>query len=92
MDLVGSASSPNSSDYNILLSERRIDSVKKYFLESDGGGGKTLEQYVEEGKLTINSRGSGEEISVTTLGGKTVDCTQPLQGNNKTYSINVLRM
>jgi len=90
MDLVGSASSPNSTDYNVLLSERRIDSVKKYFLESDGGGGKTLEQYVEEGKLTINSRGSGEEISVTTLGGKTVDCTEPLQGNNKTYSINAM--
>lgn len=90
MTMAGSASAPNSSEYNLALSKRRVDSVKKYLLSLQGGGGKPLQDYVDSGKLTIKEETFGEDISITTEAGLTVNCTEPLTGSDKTFSVQAM--
>jgi outer membrane protein OmpA-like peptidoglycan-associated protein/uncharacterized protein YktA (UPF0223 family) len=84
LTLEGSASSPNTVDYNQLLSQRRIDSVKKWFSKqifSDNTKGSD-----HLGKdLIINSLARGEKyiIPVSIKGqGSSVDCTIEPQEND----------
>lgn len=63
--LVGSASAPASETYNKSLSERRIESVKKFILSYSVGGGQTLEQIIGKDKITFTPSPLGEETSVT---------------------------
>jgi len=56
LTLLGSASAPASENYNVNLSTRRIDSVRKYLLEEQGG---VLKPY--EKQITINQIPIGEE-------------------------------
>jgi outer membrane protein OmpA-like peptidoglycan-associated protein/Holliday junction resolvase RusA-like endonuclease len=86
--LVGSASSPNSSDYNINLSKRRIDSVKKQILENkqvaDVNAGS-------KGKINIVGEDSQGESSQGSAGN---DCSQDFTGTyaniKKVYSVQAM--
>lgn len=84
--LQGSASSPNSATYNKSLSERRIDSVKKYFLTLTDENDNTLQSWVDKGKLIIQESGDGEEINI-----EGTNCTEELTGNAKIYSVAAMK-
>ncbi len=72
--LEGSASSPNSAPYNLSLSKRRVDSIKKYILSFSG-----LDKLQD--KLNISEVSLGED---TTIDG--VLCSEELTGADKIYS------
>lgn len=79
--LKGSASAPNSKQYNKDLSERRIDSVRKYILSFNG-----LDKFSD--KIKIDSVSEGEESVATPGGGDaTFNCQDPFDNTqDKTYS------
>ena len=60
IELIGSASAPAKEAYNVNLSTRRIDSVRKYLSEEQGG---VLKPYLS--KITINGKPLGEQPSTT---------------------------
>lgn len=68
----GSASASASVQYNANLSQRRIESVKKYFEEFQIGSGDNIisvKEYIENGKLNINTEPAGElATNVTPIG------------------------
>ena len=60
----GSASATGSNDYNRLLSERRIDSIKKFF-ENKTVGDKSLGKFLKDNTFIIKSAlGSGEDTVI----------------------------
>jgi outer membrane protein OmpA-like peptidoglycan-associated protein len=79
--LVGSASAPNSTGYNVNLSKRRIDSIKKYLLSFED-----LSKYQD--KLNFIENAQGEETTVTPGGSfGPYKCTEPITDEkDKTYS------
>jgi len=88
--LTGSASAVAEKDYNINLSTRRIDSVKK-FLNNYQVGGKTLKEFIDNKKITIIETPEGEGATVlandNTGDNNTVICTKDIQiyYNGKIY-------
>jgi outer membrane protein OmpA-like peptidoglycan-associated protein len=68
----GSASASASVQYNANLSQRRIESVKKYFEQFQIGSGDniiSINEYIENGKLNINTQPVGElATNVTPIG------------------------
>jgi outer membrane protein OmpA-like peptidoglycan-associated protein len=64
IEFVGSASAPQTISYNKKLSERRNDSVKKWFLAQKLKDGKTLEQYQSEGWFKITLNPNGEQLVI----------------------------
>lgn len=64
--LKGSASAPGGQDYNLKLSERRINSVKKIFLDDT-----ELKQYEANGRLKFTSVPLGENTEVRQKNGTT---------------------
>ena len=84
--LQGSASSPNSVVYNNALSKRRIDSVKKYLLPLMDENQKSLQKWVDDGKLIIKEDPKGEQTNI-----QGTDCTKDLVGNDKTYSVDAMK-
>jgi hypothetical protein len=96
--LEGSASAPNTIDYNVPLSQRRIDSVKQYFQNARGG---VLKQYIDNKQLIFNGIASGETaFSIPTYieNGKQTskgnyNCTDQdtrLFSYNKIYSVDAM--
>ncbi len=85
MKLVGSASAPNSADYNESLSKRRIDAVKKYLFSFFD-----LSKY--EDRFSITEDPQGEQSTATPGGGEygSFNCTEELVGNSTTYSVNAM--
>ena len=91
--LIGSASSPQTLEYNDKLSQRRIDAVKKYFLETLG-----LQTYLDNKQITIIESPEGEDIvipeSQTDIGivnlYDSVNCREDLTGADKIYSTNAM--
>lgn len=79
--LKGSASAPNSVTYNVALSQRRVDAVKKYLLGFSG-----LDKL--EDKLNITESATGKQ-STARPGGNDgpYDCEEELTGNDTTYSV-----
>ena len=73
MKLVGSASAPNTEEYNVNLSERRLSSVIQWFDKQPTSDGKTFGQYRTGGnpQLFFTTEGEGEEISIPV--GSTID-------------------
>ena len=75
IDLVGSASAPNSPEYNTNLSERRIDSVIQWFNAQTLADGTTFGQLEKDGKVKYNRTPRGENIVIpknsTTASGTT---------------------
>ena len=72
--LEGSASSPNSDAYNLSLSKRRVDSVKKYILSFSD-----LDKHQD--KLNIIEVTVGENTNING-----VSCSEELTGADKIYS------
>jgi hypothetical protein len=64
IELVGSASAPQTVSYNQKLSERRNDSVKKWFLSQKLSDGKTIEQYQTMGSFKIIFNANGEQLVI----------------------------
>ena len=81
--LVGSASSPNSSEYNVNLSKRRIDSVKKQILEN-----------TKVAEVNAGSKGKIIIVSETALGKDTGNCAEEFTGTyaevKKIYSVQAM--
>jgi hypothetical protein len=96
--LVGSASSPQTVNYNDKLSARRISSVENFFRTFDFPGGKSLAKFINEGKVIFQEDPQGEVSRanpvVLSQGGQSVrpftlgpfSCTEELTGKNKIYS------
>ena len=81
INLTGSASSPNDKSYNINLSKRRVDSVKKQIL-----GDPRIKKLNEEFGITVQSASLGEE---TIIDG--VDCSKKITNEvAKIYSIDAM--
>ena len=84
--LVGSASAPNSVAYNVNLSKRRIDSVKKYLLSFSD-----LDKYQD--KLIFDESAEGEQTTVTPGGGSygSYNCTDEITNTkDKIYSVQAM--
>jgi outer membrane protein OmpA-like peptidoglycan-associated protein len=64
IELVGSASAPQTESYNLLLSERRNDSVKKWMLAYKLSDNKTIQEYQNEQKFKLTFDANGETISI----------------------------
>jgi hypothetical protein len=79
IELQGSASPIQEPIYNQYLSDRRIDSVLKWFKKQNVGG-ESFQKFFDEGKLIVKAIGLGEETTVSpkTKNGKniTIDCRQ----------------
>jgi hypothetical protein len=97
MELVGSASAlGEDKNYNLKLSKRRIDSIKKYLeLQKDpADGSKTLKTYIDSGKLKIKSAAEGEVSTATPKFKETtveqVNCNTDLIGNAQVYSVSAM--
>ena len=88
MTLRGSASSPNTPEYNIALSKRRADSIKDYLLSLKTEEGKPLSDFSD--KIKINVETFGEDIVVQTNSGALYNCQEPLTGDSKIYSIQAM--
>jgi len=100
INMIGSASALGDVQYNVSLSKRRVDSIKK-FLETYEVGGITLKKFFENKQFIINSiETKGEEIIIpeTETGdyGYEINCTKNVIGGNGTinnstiYSINAM--
>ena len=85
IQLQGSASSPNSNNYNLSLSKRRVDAIKKYILSFSD-----LNRHTD--KLNISEVSSGENVTVTpgAGSGQEINCSEELTGNNQIYSISAM--
>lgn len=97
IELIGSASAPNTVSYNQKLSERRNDSVKQWFLSQTLSDGKTIEQYQTMGSFKIIFNANGEqlvipktkEIAASTTGDTTdISVTNAQGGNVLSSSVN----
>jgi len=84
LELQGSASAPASVGYNNNLSQRRNDSVKKWFLKQKLGN-DTMATLQSQGKVKFKYTASGEQyiIPQTNNGaGKGVNCTNNIKDVN----------
>jgi hypothetical protein len=99
INMVGSASALGDNNYNVSLSKRRVDSIKR-FLETYDVGGVKLKQFFDSKQIIINSEEKGEEISIPTaesgIAGFEVNCTSNVRdgnggiGNGTIYSVNAM--
>lgn len=65
IEMVGSASAIASVSYNQKLSERRNNSVLKWFLQQPlSGGTTTIQKYYDDKKFTLKLNPNGEEIVI----------------------------
>jgi outer membrane protein OmpA-like peptidoglycan-associated protein len=86
ISMKGSASSPNTKEYNVALSKRRINSVKQYLLKLKDENENTLQDWVDKGKLVINDNPVGEQTEI-----EDTDCSKELTGNDKIYSTDAMK-
>ena len=101
INMVGSASAPASVDYNVDLSKRRVDSVKKFF-ETYTNGNINLKTFMDTKQFIINQPstvGEGIVIPQTENGdyGYEVICTDNITGGtgyitdaSQIYSVNAM--
>jgi hypothetical protein len=100
--LIGSASAPAQENYNKNLSQRRIDSVKKFFKTFKTKDGIGIGDFIDKKFFIKSEPGNGENIVIPKgeLGiGFQVDCTIDISGgtanitDNKSadvYSVNAM--
>ena len=65
MEMIGSASAPQEESYNQKLSERRNDSVRKWFLNVTLSNGKKISEYGEKFKMILSPQGEVTVIPQT---------------------------
>ena len=94
VDLIGSASSPQTVEYNEKLSSRRISSVENFFNSFQFPGGKSLKKFIDEGKVVFTRNPQGEQSRATPRAGNITlgpfSCTQDITGNDKIYSVDAM--
>lgn len=83
IDMVGSASATASVSYNDKLSQRRNDSVLKWFLAQPLSGGTTINTYAQNGKFKLNLTAKGEQVSIPAV--KKIS-QQPADPNNNSVT------
>lgn len=89
--LIGSASAVSNDSYNVNLSKRRIDSIKKY-IQSFEYEGEKLSKYIQNKKLIIKEEPKGENAQIQDAKYKFINCSNEYL-NNKiegVYSINAM--
>ncbi len=97
LNLVGSASQPQTVDYNLALGVRRNDSVVSWFKTFSGG---TLNQYIGN-RLIINTRSEGEGALVNgqvsgftatpkNFAGNTLQSYDCSKGDKEVFTINAM--
>jgi hypothetical protein len=91
-DLVASASAVNDNAYNINLSKRRYDSVKKWIYAQTSPNGTTMEKYVQQGKLKIKESTVGEDTSLVDEPYKFIKCSKDFQDRQKDGTVSVNAM
>ena len=64
IEMIGSASAIASVPYNQKLSERRNNSVLKWFLQQPLSGGTTIQKYYDDKRFNITLNPNGEEIVI----------------------------
>ena len=64
LELVGSASAPNSPEYNTNLSERRLDSVIKWFNDQSLSTGNKIGDFANLGKIKYITTPRGEQLVI----------------------------
>ena len=77
IELTGSASAPAKKPYNVNLSKRRISTVENWF-KAQTVADKTIKEWIEQGRIVLESKSLGEETVVPILSGETtvsVNCT-----------------
>ena len=100
INMIGSASALGEEDYNVSLSKRRVDSVRK-FLETYEIGGVSLKKFFGTKQIIINDpKTAGENIVIpdgdSGLPGFSVNCTSNvIDGSGyiaygKVYSVNAM--
>ena len=78
------ASSTVTSSYNKQLSERRIESIKEYILNSKTTSNKLLKDFVENNSLKIKENPLGDnEKNLKTNGIDDIDCSLKFTDNQK---------
>ena len=65
MEMIGSASAPQEKSYNQKLSERRNDSVKKWFSNVTLSNGKKISEYGDKFKMILSPQGEVTVIPQT---------------------------
>ena len=96
MEMIGSASAIATPTYNQKLSERRNNSVLKWFLQQPLSGGTTIQKYYDEKKFNIKLNPNGEEIVIAKTREEATGTTTPTDvsvnnaqgGNILTASVN----
>jgi hypothetical protein len=87
IDLVGSASPIQITDYNEYLSDRRIDAVLKWF-SGQTVDGTSFAQLIDEQKLIIKTTAEGENIDITSKNKDgssfSVNCNENIRDNSPT--------
>jgi hypothetical protein len=64
IEMIGSASAIASVSYNQRLSERRNNSVLKWFLQQPLSGGTTIQKYYDDKRFNLILNPNGEEIVI----------------------------
>jgi hypothetical protein len=64
IEMIGSASAIASVSYNQKLSERRNNSVLKWFLQQPLSGGTTIQKYYDDKRFNLILNPNGEEIVI----------------------------
>lgn len=85
LEITSSASSPGTENYNLALSERRIDSFKQYFSTFKDTTDATFADLIESKKIVIKATALGEDDTAGEF-----NCTEDLEGNNRIYSVNAM--
>ncbi len=89
--LVGTASAPQTFDYNVKLGRRRIDSVKKWLNEFSGG---TLVKHLGKRLIIVNETPAGEGTDATPksygVTGKTYQTYNCTLGEKQIFTINAM--
>jgi hypothetical protein len=82
--IVGGASSPNSPEYNIDLSWRRVDAVQQSIIGWPG-----ISDLIDKGLIiaTPNGIGEGGQSDAYDSNGNPINCSQALEGPDKIYSV-----
>ena len=91
-DLLASASAATNPAYNLNLSKRRLDAVLKWFYKQKTPNQTTLQKYVDQGKLKITQKASGETITIPDGIYASINCRKDFETKKEegTVSINAM--
>ena len=80
INLIGSASAPATTNYNVNLSKRRISTVENWF-KAQTVENQTIGKWIEQGRVTLTSTAQGESTVIPIslgIASTSVNCTQDI--------------